>query len=145
MPLKPGLTRIGEKIAPVLEKFGVHTCYLFGSYAHGQATPASDVDLAVVFSGYEPTRHDLDLLTEMEAELARALAPRAVDLVFLQREGIAFRFEVVSTGTVVYCRDHVARTDFEDGVIRDYLDFAPMLARCEQELAEAIREGHFFA
>jgi predicted nucleotidyltransferase len=129
----------------VLEKFGVHTCYLFGSCARGQATPESDVDLAVVFSGYQPAKHDLDLLTEMEAELARALAPRTVDLVFLQREGIAFRFEVVSTGTVVYCRDHVARTDFEDQVVRDYLDFAPVLARCDQELAEAIREGHFFA
>jgi len=129
----------------VLEKFGAHTCYLFGSYARGQAARESDVDLAVVFSGYEPAKHGLDLLAEMEAELTRALAPRAVDLVFLQREGITFRFEVVSTGTVVYCRDHVARTDFEDEVIRDYLDFAPVLARCEQELVEAIREGHFFA
>lgn len=143
MELNP--TSIGEMIAPVLEKFGAHTCYLFGSFARSQAGPQSDVDLAVVFSDYEPAIHDLDLLTEMEAELAQALAPRAVDLVFLQREGIAFRFEVVSTGTVIYCRDHAARTDFEDEVVRDYLDFAPVLARCDRELAEAIREGHFFA
>lgn len=31
------------------EKYGVHTCYLFGSQAGGQARPDSDVDLAVLF------------------------------------------------------------------------------------------------
>jgi len=143
--LKTDPGRIAERIAPVLAGFGVNACYLFGSCARNQATPESDVDLAVVFSAYDPARHGLDLLTAMEAELARALAPRAVDLVFLQREGIAFQFEVISTGTVIYCRDQAARTDFEDRVIRDYLDFAPVLARCDRDLAEAIREGHFLA
>lgn len=139
------LTEIQNKIRPVLEKFGVNTCYLFGSRATGQAQPDSDVDLAVVFPRYEPTKHNLELLVQMETELAEALRPLHVDLVFLQREGIAFRFEVISTGKVVYCRDHGVRTDFEDEVVRDYLDFAPFLERCDQELAEAIRGGAFFA
>lgn len=33
--------------APILEKYGVDFCYLFGSYAKGTAGPGSDVDLLI--------------------------------------------------------------------------------------------------
>ncbi|GAW93090.1 type VII toxin-antitoxin system MntA family adenylyltransferase antitoxin [Calderihabitans maritimus] len=134
-----------EKILPVLERYNVHTCYLFGSRATGGAGPDSDVDLAVLFFPYDPTVHNLDLQVEMEAALSRTLHPLKVDLVFLQKEKITFRFEVISSGKVIYCRDHDERTDFEDIVVRDYLDFAPFLNRYYREMLEAIEGGEFFA
>lgn len=39
------LNQIKERIAPVLEKWGIHEVYLFGSYARGEATEKSDVDI----------------------------------------------------------------------------------------------------
>lgn len=38
---------ITKKCAKVLDQYDVNFCYLFGSYAKGKETPASDVDLLV--------------------------------------------------------------------------------------------------
>ncbi len=38
---------ITEKCSVIFEKYSVNYCYLFGSYAKGKATPASDVDLLI--------------------------------------------------------------------------------------------------
>lgn len=38
---------IRRKCSKVLEQYDVNFCYLFGSYAKGKATPASDVDLLI--------------------------------------------------------------------------------------------------
>ena len=39
---------IREKIFPVCEKYAISEAYLFGSYARGDATEESDVDLRIV-------------------------------------------------------------------------------------------------
>ena len=39
---------IREKILPVCEKYAISEAYLFGSYARGDATEESDVDLRIV-------------------------------------------------------------------------------------------------
>ena len=38
---------IRRKCSKVLEQYDVNFCYLFGSYAKGKETPASDVDLLI--------------------------------------------------------------------------------------------------
>lgn len=38
---------IKELITPILEKYGITSAYLFGSYARGTETETSDIDLAV--------------------------------------------------------------------------------------------------
>ena len=52
-----------EKIKPVLrEKYAIDTLYLFGSYARGEQTDRSDIDLLVDF------KTTPDLLTFIEIE-----------------------------------------------------------------------------
>jgi len=41
------LSAIKEKLLPILKKHNISYCYLFGSYARGDARPNSDVDLLV--------------------------------------------------------------------------------------------------
>lgn len=41
------LEDIVRKCSKVFDKYEVNFCYLFGSYAKGKATPASDVDLLI--------------------------------------------------------------------------------------------------
>ena len=41
------LEDIVRKCSKVFERYEVNFCYLFGSYAKGKATPASDVDLLI--------------------------------------------------------------------------------------------------
>ena len=41
------IDEIREIVAPIAKQHGVDKVFLFGSYARGDATPASDVDLCV--------------------------------------------------------------------------------------------------
>lgn len=41
------LEDIKETVAPILNEFGIKYCYLFGSYARGEAKEKSDVDLLI--------------------------------------------------------------------------------------------------
>lgn len=41
------IEEIAEKVRPIAIKYGVEKVYLFGSYARGEATEESDVDLRV--------------------------------------------------------------------------------------------------
>jgi hypothetical protein len=55
-----------ERLALALdpERFGVSALYLTGSTERGEAEPASDIDLAIVFTGTPQQRHDLSLWLE---------------------------------------------------------------------------------
>jgi len=41
------LDEIKSRVAPVAEHYGVAKAYLFGSYARGEAKPASDIDICI--------------------------------------------------------------------------------------------------
>jgi predicted nucleotidyltransferase len=47
------IEEITRRVAPVAQKYGLAAVYLFGSYARGDATADSDVDLLVDISGTE--------------------------------------------------------------------------------------------
>jgi len=127
-----------ERFTVVLRKYGVSVCYLFGSQATGEAYPDSDVDLAVLFKDYQPVVHHLDYIAALEEELQQ-LVSQKVQVICLQAvRDIALRFAITSSAKVVYSEDEDFRTDFEDVVIRDYLDFKPVLDRYYRELEEEI-------
>ncbi|MBD5099473.1 MAG: nucleotidyltransferase [Clostridiales bacterium] len=41
------IEEIAEKVRPIAERYGIAKVYLFGSYARGEATEESDIDLLV--------------------------------------------------------------------------------------------------
>ena len=123
---------------------GIVTAYLFGSQASGRAHNHSDYDLGILFQGYHPERHNFSLRLALAEDLALLLG-RPVDLVFLQGAAILMRFEILSTGKVVFCTDDDFRTDFEDIAYRDYLDYKPFIAQFYKDETEAVRDGYFFA
>lgn len=45
------LEEIEHRVTPVAQKYGLAAVYLFGSYARGEATADSDVDLLVDLTG----------------------------------------------------------------------------------------------
>lgn len=44
------IDKIAEKVRPIAEVYGIDKMYLFGSYARGEATEGSDIDLYVELS-----------------------------------------------------------------------------------------------
>lgn len=68
---------IQRRITPVAQKYRLAAVYLFGSYARGEATAESDVDLLVDLTG--STAHGM-MLGALFSELEAALETR-IDLV----------------------------------------------------------------
>lgn len=69
------IEEIAERVRPVAEKYKLSKVYLFGSYARGEATEESDVDLLVGAEnvhGFEffGMWNDLEKALEKEADLA---------------------------------------------------------------------------
>jgi predicted nucleotidyltransferase len=111
--------------------------YLFGSFAE-KKEHARDVDLAVLLK--KPVKSQVDIYMSLYPRLAQVLAPLEPDLLFLHSASLPVRFEAVSTGKVIYSSDDDRRTDFEDIVAGEYMDFKYHLDMARRELFEAIKE-----
>lgn len=67
---------IPQKIIPVLEEYGIIYAGIFGSFARGQATDKSDVDILVKFG------HPIGMFTYMRfVNRLESLLQRKVDVV----------------------------------------------------------------
>lgn len=99
---------IDQTVAMIVERFSPERVILFGSFAYGQPTPESDVDLLVVM---ETSIKEV----EQAVQICQALAPRyGLDLLVRTPEtlkrrlalGDMFLQEVVGKGEVLYERAH---------------------------------------
>lgn len=82
------IDEIKEIIAPVAAQYGVQSVYLFGSYARGEATESSDLDLRVergkVLDFFTLGEMYCDLEEKFEKELD-LLTTGSLDAEFLSR------------------------------------------------------------
>ena len=72
------MKQIRTTLKPIIEKHKIKEVYLFGSYARGEATSESDVDLYCDKGDVETFSNQLDL----EEELEKALG-KEIDLIFI--------------------------------------------------------------
>ena len=68
---------IKKKALPVLKRHDVKRAGIFGSFARGEETPASDVDFLIEYEGRKKSLFDL---IELKADLEKTLA-RKVDVI----------------------------------------------------------------
>ena len=93
----------------------VALAYLYGSQASGQATPLSDVDVAIVTDRELSPRDRLRLELTLETDLAAVLR-HEVDVRVINHAPLLVRGTVVQTGIPLYVRDDAARVNFETAV-----------------------------
>ena len=77
---------IRKIVSPIAARYGVHRMYLFGSYARGESTPDSDVDLRID-KGSVRGMQMAYLLSDLEDALqlrVDLLSTAALDARFLQ-------------------------------------------------------------
>ncbi len=132
-----------EGLGNLLDKYEIIAAYFFGSRVEGTSTENSDYDFAILVDKNYSKDEVNNLLMELEEEAA-SLLQKKVDVVLLNTATIEFKFLVISRGKLIYSCDEDIRTDFEDVVIRDYLDFKPVLELYRKEVREAIKEGNFY-
>ena len=65
------IKEIKQRIKPVMEKHGIDEVYLFGSYARGEATRNSDVDIYCSSGDIRTLYHEVDFNEELEKALGK--------------------------------------------------------------------------
>lgn len=75
------ISEIQARVLPIVRKYHIPALYLFGSYARGEATESSDIDLLVDTTGTALT--SLLRLGELYCDLEAAL-DKSIDLVTVQ-------------------------------------------------------------
>ena len=91
------IDEIRKRIEPVVRKYGVLTVWLFGSYARGEATEQSDVDL-LIEGGKIRTLYQLSALRlELEDVLGKP-----VDLITVGNNDKAFLHRIRQDEVILY-------------------------------------------
>jgi len=136
LPLPEGKVRalvdeLKERCSPV-------AVYLFGSRAAGEERSDSDLDLAVLL----PEGVRIPLLEKMSiVERLAGIVGFEVDLVVLNEARLPIQFEIIRNGRLLYEQSFDERTDAEDRIVRDYLDFKPFLERSAEDIFTLVREN----
>jgi predicted nucleotidyltransferase len=124
--LPPHIGAAVERLDPLFAREGVRLAYLFGSLARGEA--AHDVDLALLVQGQPAYR--------LREPIADHLHTERLDLVDLALAPPVLRFEIVSTGRLLYAADDREVERFEMETLRLYRDTHHLRQRQRQMLRE---------
>ena len=117
---------------------GLVAAYAFGSRCEGRDRPDSDLDVGVVLDPAAQDASDL-ALAKLEAGIQRSAGEIAVDVVVLNEQGLAFQFNALSRGRVLYERSREARAAYEANLLSRYFDFLPTLQLFERYHTKGIR------
>lgn len=122
---------------PLWEKYKVAAVWLFGSQARGEAREDSDLDLALLFKQpYPGLQEKMSLI----ADVTGILKTDKVDIVFLHDAPLVLQREIVYDGKVIFETDWDFRTDFEEMVVRCWLDFEPVCQQMTRDLMDKLKE-----
>lgn len=106
---------------------GVVAAYLFGSFGRGTAGPASDVDVAVLYSKSLPSTLDSPVFTQ-EGDFERILG-RPSQVIALNTAPADLVHRVLRDGRLVFEGNRSARIAFEVKSRNEYFDLLPFLRR----------------
>lgn len=125
-----------------LSEFPLEMALVFGSWASGEATSLSDLDIAVKFRRKEPRSRRLRLLSEMITEVTSETGFEAVDVVDLDEVGPHIGYGAVSEGLLVL-GDPEEAEELEARFLLKKLDFEPARQMWTESLVRRIREGRY--
>ena len=124
--LPPDIEQAVERLIPLFEREGVGLAYLFGSLGRGEK--GHDVDLALLVQD-QPAFHLREAIVE-------CLGTDRVDLIDLKQAPPVLRFEIVSTGRLLYAPDPELENRFEMATIHLYRDTHHLRRQQERILRE---------
>ena len=91
------IDEIRSNISPIAKKYGVERVYLFGSYARGEATKSSDIDLRVD----KGQLRGLVALSGLRIDISEALS-KNVELLTTRSLSEDFRNEIKNDEVLIY-------------------------------------------
>jgi hypothetical protein len=119
---------LNHKLSKIIETIKAHpniiAIYLFGSHAKGDATPLSDIDIAVIMEN--PSSED-------EAEIGSLASPQ-IDVVLFHRLPLHIKHEVFRYGREIFVRDEEKLLEIKLKVMSEYLDTSRMYKQISSEV-----------
>jgi predicted nucleotidyltransferase len=89
---------IGQKILPIIKEYNINYAAIFGSYARGEETKTSDLDILVSFT--KPVTY-FDLI-EIEEKIADKVKIKKIDLITKKALHPAIKKHVMKDIKVIY-------------------------------------------
>jgi uncharacterized protein len=123
--MRMDLDEIRERVGNAARRYDERliAVYLFGSRAAGQATPLSDLDLAVLLDPRERP-FTLSLRCALYADFSRVLQTNDIDLTVLNTlDNLFVLDEILRHGVLLYDPRPDLRADFEVRMQHRILDF----------------------
>ena len=109
----------------------VTLAYLFGSFVTRDFF--RDIDIAVRFSEKTDPCTLFDIQMKVAGEIEDLLSPRVpCDVRVLNDAPVEFCFEVIRTGTILFCRSIEQKAAYETDIIRRYLDLEYLFDRVDR-------------
>jgi predicted nucleotidyltransferase len=131
------LERIRNAVIGACKSFDCVYALLFGSRAAGVSREYSDVDVAVKFKDSKSClRKSLDLMSLVEEELGMR-----VDVVPLNIADTIIKYEVYSSGIILFCLDYDEYMDDYINAVDEYMDFEPSFNRFYELTEREIRNA----
>jgi hypothetical protein len=124
----------------IVKDLPVQLAYLHGSAARGEATPSSDVDIALLCNEETSLSQRLRLMLDVSAELSRQAAIAEADVRIVNDAPLVFRGRVASEGILLYARDDAQRVEFETRTRDEYFDYLPFHRRLQDAFLNNVRE-----
>ncbi len=118
----------------------VQLVYLHGSAARGEATPSSDVDIAIVCDKETSPHQQLRLMPDVSAELARQAGITEADVRVINDAPLVFRGRMACEGILLYARDEAQQIEFETHTRDEYFDYLPFHRRLQDAFLKNVRE-----
>lgn len=118
----------------------IYSVYLFGSYAAGNQTPLSDIDICY-FSKKEIDHH---IESDIGESVRSHLMTDEVDFVSFYKLPLRTQYDIFKQGKLLYLKNEKELCNTREKVIRDYLDFIYYFEEYDRSFKESLAEGAFF-
>lgn len=139
------INKFKDDCSRLLADKNIIVAYLYGSYAIGNPSKLSDVDIAVLFEPAVPREEYLERELDLISVFQNLVEDEAVDLGRLNNAPLTFAFQVIEKGIPIFCSDEKARVKFESIIMTKYYDFKPLILEYRSKLFEQIKEGKLSA
>lgn len=134
------LALLKQALPNVLPKYPVDAAFVYGSVAHGTATPLSDVDIALLLTVCPQPYERLKLELAIQADLEDAVGFAPIDVRTLNDAPLMVQGQIIQKGVRLYERDRQHRIAFEVATRKRYFDFAPVARRLRDAFLEHVRQ-----
>ena len=119
-----------EKLKKFFEKKSIfQLVYLFGSRSINRQGESSDYDFAVLPVKTLSMEERFSLIHELTIHLGAT-----VDLILLDEAPIELKYNIISTGKILYKKDDFYKVEFEAKTLSQYFDYLPVLHYFKKEL-----------